>query len=268
MPVLKRPPEKQWVFKQPQEPYMRLPCSTIMLAPSGGGKTSTIVSLITGPYARCFESIHIFSPSVHVDSSWDIVKEFAKGLKESTFSDEWNVGQIEEILSKQKGLIREQKAAKRTKPLSQILLVCDDWADDPVVVHRSEGILQTLFCRGRHAGISVFCASQKLRALATIVRVNARNLLIWRLRNQKEIVALLEELSAIYPVETLHQMYTQAVEDQPFSWWYINLIAKEKTRMFFIRFEHRQVVEDVSPQELLAAAPRPDGLEPEPAQQL
>jgi hypothetical protein len=37
--------------------------------------------------------------------------------------------------------------------------------------------------------------------------------------------------------------------------------------MFYIRFEHRQVVEEVTPQELLAAAPRPDG-EPEPAQQL
>jgi hypothetical protein len=36
--------------------------------------------------------------------------------------------------------------------------------------------------------------------------------------------------------------------------------------MFYIRFDHRQVVEDVSPQELLAAAPR--DVEPEPAQQL
>ena len=258
---------KQWKFKQPPEPYMRLPCSTILLAPSGGGKTSTIVDLITGPYARCFESIHIFSPSVHIDSAWDIVKDFAKGLKESTFSDEWNVGQIEEILAKQKALIREQKAAKRRAPLSQILLVCDDWADDPAVVHRSEGILQTLFCRGRHAGISVFCASQKLRALATIVRVNARNLLIWRLRNQKEIVALLEELSAIYPIPTLHEMYEAAVGDEPHSWWYLDLVAKAKTRMFYIRFEHRQIVEEVSPEELLAAAPRPD-VEPEPAQQL
>jgi hypothetical protein len=266
MPVLKRHEPKQWKFKQPPEPYMRLPCSTIMLSPSGGGKTSTIVSLIVGPYARCFDSIHIFSPSVHVDSAWDTVKDFCKGNDQCTFSDEWDVRQIEEILSKQKALIREQKAARRSKPLSQILLVCDDWADDPAVVHRSEGILQTLFCRGRHAGISVFCASQKLRALATIVRVNARNLLVWMLRNQREIVALLEELSALYPVETLHQMYTQAIEDAPFSWWFIDLIAKEKTRMFYIRFEHRQVVQDVSPEELLAAAPR--DVESEPAQQL
>ena len=111
------------------------------------------------------------------------------------------------------------------------------------------------------------CFAPRRRALATIVRVNARNLLIWRLRNAKEIVALVEELSATYPVETLHQMYLQAVEDQPYSWWFVDLIAKEKTRMFHIRFEHRQIVEEASPEELLAAAPRPD-VEPEPAQQL
>ena len=91
---------------------------------------------------------------------------------------------------------------------------------------------------------------------------------MWRLRNQKEIVALLEELSAIYPIPTLHEMYEAAVSDAAHSWWYIDLVAKEKTRMFYIRFEHRQVVEEVSPEEILAAAPRPDGLEPEPAQQL
>jgi len=37
--------------------------------------------------------------------------------------------------------------------------------------------------------------------------------------------------------------------------------------MFYIRFEHQQIVEEVSPAELLAAAPRPY-VEPEPAQQL
>jgi hypothetical protein len=87
------------------------------------------------------------------------------------------------------------------------------------------------------------------------------------LRNFKEIVALLEELSAIYPVPTLHEMYEAAVSDEAHSWWYIDLVAKETTRLFHIRFEHRQIVEEVSPQELLAAAPRPD-VEPEPAQQL
>jgi hypothetical protein len=110
-------------------------------------------------------------------------------------------------------------------------------------------------------------ARKKLTAISTVARVNFRFLCVWRLRNQKEIVAVLEELSAIYPIPTLHQMYEAAVSDEPHSWWFIDLVAKEKTRMFHIRCEHRQIVEEVLPEELLAAAPRPDG-EPEPAQQL
>ena len=38
-----------------------------------------------GPYAKVYESIHIFSPSVDIDSAWEPVREFAKGLKEASF---------------------------------------------------------------------------------------------------------------------------------------------------------------------------------------
>ena len=100
-----------------------------------------------------------------------------------------------------------------------------------------------------------------------MARVNFRFLCVWRLRNAKETLPLFEELSAIHPIPTLHEMNEAAVSDEPHSWWYIDLVAKEKTRMFFIRFQHKQIVEEASPEELLAAAPRPD-VEPEPAQQL
>ena len=80
---------------------------------------------------------------------------------------------------------------------------------------------------------------------------------------------LLEELSAIHPVPVLHQMYEQAVTDAAHSWWYIDLVAKEKQQMFHVRFEHQQIVEETTPAELLAQAPQPrHGDPPEPAQQL
>ena len=54
--------------------------------------------------------------------------------------------------------------------------------------------------------------------------------------------SLLEELSAIYPVKTLHAMY-QLSTDEPYSFWYINLVAKRKEDMFFVRFEHKIAVD-------------------------
>ena len=268
MPVLKRPPEKHWTWRKPSAPFPQTPgANGCFLAPSGGGKTTTLVSLLIGPYSRVFDAVHVFSPSVDIDSAWDPVREFAKGLRESSFHNEWDEPALLDILAKQKGVVKEKKVVKSTKPIPQALIIIDDFADRYDVMKSAGNVLTTLFIRGRHFGCSCWISSQKLTAISTVARVNFRFLCVWRLRNQKEIVALLEELSAIYPIPTLHQMYEAAVSDEPHSWWFIDLVAKEKTRMFHIRFEHRQIVEEVSPTELLAAAPRPD-VEPEPALEL
>jgi hypothetical protein len=173
------------------------------------------VSLLIGPYHQVFDAVHVFSPSVDIDSAWDPVRDFAKGLKESSFHSEWDEPVLLEILSKQKGLVKEKKAAKSTKPLPQALVIIDDFADRYDVMKSAGNVLTMLFLRGRHFGCSCWISSQKLTAISTVARMNFRFLCVWRLRNQKEIVALLEELSAIYPIPTLHDMYEAAVSDEP-----------------------------------------------------
>ncbi len=63
------------------------------------------------------------------------------------------------------------------------------------------------------------------------------------MRNAKEIQAFTEELSAIYPVKTLHQMYQEAI-GEPHSFLYVNLVAKEKDGMFYVRVEYKLVVDE------------------------
>ena len=124
------------------------------------------------------------------------------------------------------------------KPLPQILKIIDDFADRSDIMHSASNILTTLFIRGRHFGSSCWLSSQKLTAISTVARANFRFVLCWRLRNAKEIQALMEELSAIDPVKTLHEMYEEAI-GEPRSFWYVNLVAKEKDDMFFVKFEHK-----------------------------
>ena len=57
-------------------------------------------------------------------------------------------------------------------------------------------------------------------------------------------MALMEELSAVYPIPVLHQMYETALRDEDHSFWYINMVAKKKEDMFHIRFEHKMQLED------------------------
>jgi hypothetical protein len=53
---------------------------------------------------------------------------------------------------------------------------------------------------------------------------------------------LLEELSAIAPKKTLMEMYNLATEEA-YSFWYVNLMAKSKNKMFFIRFEKKMSIQ-------------------------
>jgi hypothetical protein len=242
--MLKRPAEVQWNFRKPPEPFPQTPgANGCFLAPSGGGKTTTLISMLLGPYRGIFDEVHVFSPSVHIDSAWTPVKQFAGHLENSSFNDEWDEEKLRQILDRQRDRIRQLKDAKSKKPLPQILTVIDDYADRSDILHSRSGILTTLFIRGRHFGSSCWVSSQKLTAIASVARVNFRFLLVWRLRNQKEILALMEELSAIYPISVLREMYETAITDEDHSFMFIDLVAKRKEDMFFIRFDQKLVLE-------------------------
>ena len=97
--------------------------------------------------------------------------------------------------------------------------------------------------RGRHFGSSCWLSTQKLTAISQVARVNFRFMCVWRLRNAREIQSLMEELSALYSPNILHEMYQAAISDEDHSFWYINLVAKRTDDMFFVRFEHKMVYE-------------------------
>ena len=109
-------------------------------------------------------------------------------------------------------------------------------------MHRAGNILTTLFIRGRHFGSSCWLSTKKLTAISQVARVNFRFLCVWRLRNAREIQSLMEELSALYPPNILYEMYEAAIAED-YSFWYINLVAKRKEDMFFVRFEEKMVYE-------------------------
>ena len=52
----------------------KLPLRGILLAPSGSGKTVLLSNMMLNIYRGCFERIYIFSPSIHVDQTWEAVK--------------------------------------------------------------------------------------------------------------------------------------------------------------------------------------------------
>ena len=109
--------------------------------------------MILGPYSRVFDTIHVYSPSVFIDSAWEPVIECSKTLKDCTFNAEWDELGLIEFMDEQKKNIKLLKDANSDKP-HQLLLICiDDWADSPML-HFSTNILTTLMIEGRHLGVS------------------------------------------------------------------------------------------------------------------
>ena len=117
----------------------------------------------------------------------------------------------------------------------------DDFADaGEKVMHNSTNILTSLFARGRQLGCACWLLTQKLRVVSLICRTNFCWMLVWRLRNSKELISILEELDALHDRRVLMQMYNLATQDK-YGLWY-NYLLNDKEQMFFKGFEQRMLV--------------------------
>ena len=110
----------------------------------------------------------------------------------------------------------------------QILIIIDDFADDSSFSRQSK-LLHALFTRGRHSQISTIVATQKFTALHPIIRVNASELFVFRLRNYSDLQTFLDEVSALVDKKALLEMYSIAT-NEAFSFLYVRLTEKIKIK--------------------------------------
>ena len=77
-PVIKPVDVKQYEVKQSKYKIApSLPIRSIILGPSGSGKSVMLQSMILDIYRGSFDQIYIFSPSVDVDDSiWGPVRKY------------------------------------------------------------------------------------------------------------------------------------------------------------------------------------------------
>ena len=151
--------------------------------------------------------------------------------RKNVFFDHYDPEDLEKIIETQRKVTQYMKDHKKKK-LYQILILVDDFADDPSFSRNSK-LLHSLFTRGRHSMISTIVATQKFVAIHPIIRTNATELYVYRLRNQKDLDAFLEELSALYDKKTLLELYQDATE-APFSFLYVKLNAQNRDDMFYM----------------------------------
>ena len=226
----------------------KLPIRSILLGPSGAGKGILLQNMILDIYRGCFERVYIFSPSSFVDKTWEPVKEYLNktiNLSENEpplFYDTNDQENLERIIDTQRKVTEHLKSKKDTKKLFQILIVIDDWADSPDFSRKSQ-LLHALFTRGRHSGISTIVSTQKFTALHPIIRVNATELYVFRLRNYRDLETFIEEVSALIDKKSLMEIYNLATAE-PYSFLYVKLTAKKKDDIFMVKFNKKITIQD------------------------
>ena len=249
VPIIQPIKVKEFDTKQSKYDMVpRLPMRSVILGPSGSGKTILLQNMILDIYRDCFSRIYIFSPSIDVDTTWLPVKHYIEHdmkvqntKEEPIYFDHYDPEELNKIITTQHKVIDFMKK-KNIKKLYSILVVVDDFADDPKFSRHSK-ILHALYTRGRHNSISTITATQKFAAIAPIIRVNATELYVYRLRNYKDLETFIEEVSAVTDKKTLLQIYNLATSE-PYSFLYVNLRAKTKNEMFHIRFNKKIEIED------------------------
>ena len=159
--------------------------------------------------------------------------------KEKFYFNNYNPEDLENIIETQHKIIKMLKASNRKK-LFSILIAIDDFSDDPSFTRQSK-LLHSLFTRGRHTTI---VSTQKFAATHPIIRVNATSLIVYRLRNQKELDAMVEEVAGLIGKKELIEIYKIATADE-YSFLYVNLAARNVNETVYKNFTGRITLEDI-----------------------
>ena len=143
-PIIKPIKLDEYASKQSKYQHAATPPTrSLILAPSGSGKTVLLQNMILDIYRDCFSREYIFSLSIDVDMTWNPVKEYlARNLKqdekkEKHLFDSYQPAELERIIETQHKVTQFMKDNKM-KNIYQVLIFIDDFADDPSFTRNSK----------------------------------------------------------------------------------------------------------------------------------
>ena len=90
--------------------------------------------------------------------------------------------------------------------------------------------------------ISVVSSVQKYTSLYPLYRVNATDLVVFRLRNNKDLESFIDEVSTVADKKTLLALYHIATSE-PYSFLYCKLNATHKNDIFYQNLDKRLIVQ-------------------------
>ena len=99
----------------------KLPMRSMLVAPSGAGKTVLLTNMILDMYKGCFSRIYVWSPGIEVDSTWKPVTYYIRDHikpsdREKCYFDSYDPAELEQVINTQESY----RLSKRTETYSFI----------------------------------------------------------------------------------------------------------------------------------------------------
>ena len=100
---------------------------SMLVGPSGLGKTVLLTNMILGIYKGCLPRLYIWSPPIEFDSTWKPVKDYIRdhirpNEREQCYFDPYDPSELEQVIKTQQKVIDYQKEQKH-KDLYGMLIV-------------------------------------------------------------------------------------------------------------------------------------------------
>jgi hypothetical protein len=129
------------------------PFRSVMVASSGGGKSSFLYTLISSPdmYKDFFDKILVWNGSPRYNDQF-------KKIKNVEVYNKFDEEQIKNIVDEIR-IIQKQRKDDGLR-YYRFLLIFDDYSSKGLVNKNSVNIIDDVFCSGRNAGISIIITSQ------------------------------------------------------------------------------------------------------------
>ena len=129
------------------------PFRSVIVASSGGGKSSFLYTLLTDSkmYKDFFDKIFIWNGSPRYNSQFEKIKN-------AEVYNNYDGAEIKELVDEIRSLQQERK--NKGERYFRILLVFDDFSSKGLVSRNAVNIIDDIFCSGRNAGISIIITTQ------------------------------------------------------------------------------------------------------------
>jgi hypothetical protein len=165
----------------------------LIIGQKGSGKSTFIINMLKhkDAYRKFFDNIFLISPTAKNDNKFDkLIKELDKVGNYYTECNEENVNEVlNKVLEFNDSFDEEEE---KRKPHS--LLILDDCIHD-LPKGQQKSIINNIFTTNRHRKLSIWVASQKLKAISTLIRNQADLLTIWRTNEKVEREGIIDTWS-------------------------------------------------------------------------